>query len=71
MIISRNDGAFANSRCSLRTRPKHSTTIGQKTEVSSLFDMSEMSFKMMMMKRLGTDDYNKIFKSPRIEYEIE
>ncbi|KAJ1445120.1 hypothetical protein M885DRAFT_550932 [Pelagophyceae sp. CCMP2097] len=45
-------------------------TPGAKPKVSSLFDMNDIQFKMMMIKRLGKEDYNKIFGGIRVEREI-
>ena len=36
----------------------------------SLADMDDASFKLLMWKRLGQNDFDRIFKGPRIEFEI-
>ena len=36
----------------------------------SLADMDDASFKLLMWKRLGQNDFDRIFKGPRVEFEI-
>lgn len=40
-------------------------------DTGSLNDMDDASFKMLMWKRLGQNDFDRIFKSPRVELEIK
>lgn len=39
--------------------------------LSSLGDLGDAEFKMLMRRRLGEQDYNKIFNHPRVEFEIK
>jgi hypothetical protein len=63
-------GAGGGCRSSRGRRAAISTFAGAKPKVSSLFDMNDIQFKMMMIKRLGKEDYNKIFGGIRVEREI-
>ena len=44
---------------------------GLKDDASSLGDLDDASFKMLMWKRLGQNDFDRIFKGPRVEFEIK
>ena len=37
----------------------------------SLADLDDASFKMLMWKRLGDEDFKRIFSGPRVELEIK
>lgn len=39
-------------------------------KTASLEDLDEAHFKLLMLRRLGQDDYNKIFRNPRVDLEI-
>ena len=40
-------------------------------DASSLGDLDDASFKLLMWKRLGQNDFDRIFKGPRVEFEIK
>ena len=42
-----------------------------KKETGSLADMDDASFKMLMWKRLGQQDFDRIFSGPRVEFDIK
>jgi len=41
-----------------------------KKDTGSLDDLDDVTFKMLMMKRLGKEDFNRIFKGPRVDMEM-
>ena len=41
-----------------------------KNDAGSLADMDDAAFKMLMWKRLGQADFDRIFKNPRVEFEL-
>ena len=40
-------------------------------KTGSLNDLDDVSFKMLMYKRLGQLDFDRIFKSPRVDWDIK
>ena len=43
--------------------------LGDET-TASLDDLDEAQFKLLMLRRLGQQDYDRIFKHPRVELEL-
>lgn len=39
-------------------------------KTASLDDLNEAQFKLLMLRRLGQDDYDKIFRHPRVDLEV-
>uniref|UniRef100_A0A7S3NKU8 RxLR effector protein n=1 Tax=Aureoumbra lagunensis TaxID=44058 RepID=A0A7S3NKU8_9STRA len=37
---------------------------------ASLYDLDDVQFKMYMLKRLGKEDYDRIFSPPRVDFDI-
>lgn len=48
---------------------KEDGPVGDHT-AASLMDLDDAQFKMLMMRRLGKEDYDRIFNNPRVEWEI-
>lgn len=44
-------------------------SLGNK-KTASLDDLDEAQFKLLMLRRLGQEDYDRIFKHPRVEVEV-